>query len=397
MKKRFLIFKTMPKSGEDILSFMTNTDSASINAAEASILSAIESNPSLLNDTEIKAVYDNAKKSGVSSTTSAMVQQNPYSDITPAVQTPATKQNQTQDSTSEYTGGLFFPDDVQIDTNNITPEMLPTSLGFVGIKADSPDWAKDLISKLQAYKEQEEQLVEYKDKVDRIQEDFQRLPNPLLLAIRESLNGNDWRQSVRENDIDYSQSFDSLSDEDKVRVTKKLLPDIEVNGENDALKKAAISLGKNAFDSVKKSMEAELERIKADNEIMSKNYSDSVVSSLDELKSKYKEFADERRIAKIKKALESRDVVNMFYDAKGNARKDAAEKLALVLYGDTIIKRISNKNAARIANEQVANIITAQQTKGAGANGITNINKEDREAELEMFGQKMLDTYKSVY
>lgn len=176
-----------------------------------------------------------------------------------------------------------------------------------------------------------------------------------------------------------------------------MLPDIEVNGENDALKKDAISLGKNAFDSVKKSMEAELERIKADNEIMSKNYSDSVASSLDELKSKYKEFADERRIAKIKKALESRDVVNMFYDAKGNARKDAAEKLALVLYGDTIIKRISNKNAARIANEQVANIITAQQTKGAGANGITNINKEDREAELEMFGQKMLDTYKSVY
>ena len=89
--------------------------------------------------------------------------------------------------------------------------------------------------------------------------------------------------------------------------------------------------------------------------------------------------------------------LRIFYDANGNLLDDAAERVALAIYGKNVVDRAKGIGATKLANDKLAQIVSQQQSKGEGGNGVTNVTRNQEESLLAQSTTRALKMYEQTY
>lgn len=366
---------------------------------EEAIVNLVQMDASMLQDPEVKQVYDailaRQQSPAPAAPNTPPVQQQPA----PAG-TPQQAQQQAHISQEEFVKtGLFFDDKKELDVESINEQNFKSFLPHVGIDASSPEWAKKLISDFYTASKRIEELSSYKEKFEKVDESIKALPTPLMHAIDTALKGSNWREAIQNFDIDYTKDWKDISVEERDRITKRLLPDLAL----DAIDKTspqyhlALNLGKSAYEQHQKSVELEFESQSKRAQETQREYLASVGRSIAALEENYEEFKNKDNLKEVKEILEGRKFASLFYDNKGNLKPDAAEKLAFALYGKNVVSKVKGVAATKLANEKIAQVISGQQTKGGGTNGATSVTGNQEEAMLGQFTERAMSLYQQTY
>lgn len=384
------------------------------------IISAINSNPAMLNDPETKALYDDYMKGGNQQSTQQSTQQQTQ-QVEPAVlpaksniyggQTQQTQQVQQQTQSTPpvqlteeqfVNNSLFFEkkEGEEISFETVTPENLADSINKAfGLDTTKPEWAKSFLKDFHNNTLKVSTLEKTKEKFDKLQEELSIIPTPLMMAMTASIQGKNWREELKNIDIDYSVDFDKLPFEEQARITQRLLPDLVLNidDKESPTFKAQISLGKVAFNNHIKTIEQEREANIERAQRKQTTFKLSIDESIKQLSEKYEEFKSEDNLGEIKKIFSEKKILGLFYDENGNIKKDAAETLAFALYGKNIIKRVKGVEATKIANQKVAELLSSQQSHGVGSLNGNNNNITEPSNEIIDSAERVIMQYKQTY
>lgn len=374
---------------------------------EEALINLIISDPTMLNDPDTKALYDAymAKNNGAQQQQNQQSQQAGVQNQNNQQQQAGAQQqqqNNIQISQEQFVaggGGLFFNTPQSVDLSDVTPENFTQKLNIVGIDSTKPDWAKNILASVIENTKKVKALEEIKTKYEQVDQNIQNLPTPLLHAMDASLRGKDWRKELSNFDIDYRLDFDKMTPEQQLQVTKRLLPEMIID-ETQATSPqylTAINLGKNAFNQHKQSVEAEFLKQQQQAELRNKTYQASVGTSLGKLAENYEEFKEAQNVAEVENILKNKLFLRIFYDANGNLLDDAAERVALAIYGKNVVDRAKGIGATKLANDKLAQIVSQQQSKGEGGNGVTNVTRNQEESLLAQSTTRALKMYEQTY
>lgn len=371
---------------------------------EEAIVNLVQMDSSMLQDPEVKQVYDAI----LARQQSPQQVQNTPPAVNPVQQSAApTQQQQPAGGTPQANisqeeflrKGLFFEDKKELDVESVNEENFKSFLPHVGIDASSPDWAKKLISEFYTASKQIQELSSYKEKFEKVDENIKALPTPLMHAIDSAIKGANWREAIQNFDIDYTKDWKDIEVEERDRITKRLIPDLALDGIDKTSPQyhLALNLGKSAYEQHQKSVELEFESQSKRAQETQREYIASVGRSIAALEENYEEFKNKDNLKEVKEILEGRKFASLFYDNKGNLKPDAAEKLAFALYGKNVVSKVKGIAATKLANEKIAQVISGQQTKGGGTNGATSVTGNQEEAMLGQFTERAMSLYQQTY
>jgi len=375
---------------------MQETDDSQMQA----FISTIESNPGLLADPDTKAVYD----SYIASQKQQQPQQQTPTQNQQQQQAPQQQQQATSVELSEEQflsgpegSGLFTTTAVKPNFEKVNETNFPKAVQQVfGVDTTQPQWMKSFLESAFETKDKVTKLSEVEQKYKAVSEDLERIPPALLTAMQVALKDGDWRKAITNLDVDFTKNFDKLPVEEQARITKRFIPDLSINLDKteDPLFKSALSLGREKYihhqESIRKEAEAQLERAKQEND----KFQVTVKSSVSKLKEKFPNEADEV-FETVEELLSSRQLLaRLFYNEDGSLKPDAAEIATYAKFGKSLYERAQKTTNRKAVNEELANVINTQQSKGGGAS-TPNVTQTQNEQVAQ--GQSILQSYKKTY
>lgn len=274
---------------------------------------------------------------------------------------------------------------------------------YIGKKYSINDYNK-FLSSVDKWRNDSQQYIDMESKHGQLVEGLGSLPQPIKDAIDAYANARDYKKAFTASVplLDYSIDLEEVSKEnvvkfyykEKLDVKKKKLDDGDIYEEdykdyvNDLYDSAS-----RLFRSEKKDWERQRADIVSRDEDRANALKTSANSSVDSLKDKYPNFSS-NELKKIRTRLVQQDLNNLFFDRNGAYKIDAAEKVALTLYGDKIIsalKKQANRDGETKANLDIVNRgKDTIETKGK-SNSVDN--QEAKEAVSYLSGQFNKDPY----
>lgn len=204
------------------------------------------------------------------------------------------------------------------------------------------------------------------EELDGILADLEKAPDPLKAALLAHSNGRDWQDELASyvGRPDFNKSYDNNNTENLVKfyfkddyktLQEQLndgdLDEDDYNKQMKLLQRAVKPLfekDKGVFNDKRAA------HMKAADEF-DKNLRASVNSSVDALKNEFPDFKSSD-IQKLKQALVNGNVNGFFFEKNGTYRKDAAKRLAFVMYGDDLysvaVEKAERKGKSE-ANEEI--------------------------------------------
>jgi hypothetical protein len=180
------------------------------------------------------------------------------------------------------------------------------------------------------------------------------LPQPIKDAIDAFAKAKDYKEAFHNATpkLDFNKDADDFETKvlvghyfkSKIEKQQKKLDDGDIYQDDfdeyvEDLKDSAERL----FRADKKDWDAQRADIVRREEERTTLLKDSAASSVDSLKEKYPNFSN-NELKKIRTRLVQQDINNLFYDRNGKFRQDAAERIALALYGDKLISTLRKKS-----------------------------------------------------
>lgn len=254
------------------------------------------------------------------------------------------------------------------------------------------------------WRNQSQEASKTQDAYQELLDGLGSLPQPIKDAIDAYAKAEDYREAFSGStpSIDFSTEFDEVKKDvmvnhyfkSKVEKQKKKLEDGDIYEEDyneyiDDLHDSA----KRLFKSDKRDFERQRADIVAKEEAKVQSLKTSAVSSVDTLKEKYPNFSS-NELKKIRTRLVNQDLSGLFYDKNGAFKEDAAEKLALALYGDKLISKLTSNAKREGGNEANADIVQRGKKKIVGSKSKQGTNKtEANNAIRHLGGQFTQDPY----
>lgn len=346
----------------DALNSLTNmfVDIAGSNEEERTayreLIQKAISNPSLKEDARYASALGNLKEF-------LNVNLNPYLSATYG------ERQGTPSQRAVFSKESFFGEGEAIDYSKINGDNLKDfAVGVMGLKDDA--FAKDLAEKAYQYDATKEGFDTISEKYENVINLLEEMPLPLRSAVHAFLDGNDWITSLNNASEITDKDFSTIEINKRISLASRLTgltvpEDAEHSSETVKwlLKAGEIEYNKKR-DEITKAINGKA----VNNAEIQTKYNDSVSESISDLKAKYSGDISPSQISKVQKVLKD-GFASLFVDNKGMIKKDAAEKLALALFGGDIIKTKATKVASRISSEREANLITKPQSSGSRVSG----------------------------
>lgn len=235
------------------------------------------------------------------------------------------------------------------------------------------------------WRNQSQKASEFENNYDELVEGLGSLPQPIKDAIDAYANAQDYREAFNHStpSIDFSKDADDLDKEvlvshyfkAKVERQKKKVDDGELYPEEyDEYIEDLYDSAERLFKSDKKDWERERVDYIRQEEERSEALKNSAINSVDSLKNKYPNFSS-NELRKIRTSLVDGGLENLFYDKDGYFKQDAAEKVALALYGDKLIQSFIKEAESKSESKANANIVARGKKKMVGSKYKGGANK----------------------
>ncbi len=254
------------------------------------------------------------------------------------------------------------------------------------------------------WRNQSQKASDYESNYDELVEGLGSLPQPIKDAIDAYANAQDYREAFKQStpSIDFSKDVDDLDKEAvvshyfkaKVEKQKKKVDDGELYPEEyDEYIEDMYDSAERLFKSDKKDWERERVDYIRQEEESNEALKNSAINSVDSLKNKYPNFSS-NELRKIRTSLVDGGLENLFYDKNGVFKEDAAEKVALALYGDKLIQSFIKQAESKSESKANANIVARGKKKMVGSKYKSGANKTDANNAIHhLSGQFNKDPY----
>lgn len=246
-----------------------------------------------------------------------------------------------------------------------TPDKIENIEEYMKKRYATDDPAKFFTS-VDKWRNDSQEKAKVQEELEGILSDLEKAPEPIKAALLAHANGQNWEEALGSyvGRPDFNKAFDNNDSEHLVKfyfkneykslqeqVTKGDLDEEDFEKQVKLLKSAVKPLfekDKGEFNNKRAS------HMKAAEEF-DKNFRASVNGSVEAFKTDFPGFKPSD-LQKIKQALVSGNVNSLFMDKNGMYRKDAAKKIAFVLYGDTLysdaVEKAENRGQSK-ANEVI--------------------------------------------
>lgn len=311
--------------------------------AMSTILSAVKTNPELANDPEIAAVLKMASGEKVEAVKEKPVvaekdNKEPEAKKEAVKEEEATEEVKEEDEEKNASDSNFYK---KVDKDNkVEFGNLDEALEHIKDKYSIDDLGT-FFNSADKWRKGAQDIDETQEKFDDIQNAFSELPEPLFNAFQAWANGKDWTGEVQNAGLlDYKSDFEDYETYDIVNhyFPDEYEEDDFTENSDDATVKRAAKLAKKQYEAEQESFEDQRAEYMRKGEDLQKVLKSSTSSSVDKLRESFPDFSKDA-LKKVKDTMISGDLTSLFFNKDGSYTDDAAEKIALLLYGrDEIIK-----------------------------------------------------------
>lgn len=248
-----------------------------------------------------------------------------------------------------------------------------------------------------------EELTKVKSDYDTLLNDLNSVPDPIKAALSAFANGDDWEDALVKYSgrPDYNKKWEK---EDSTKLVKYYFPEEyksllqkKDNGDfDDEDFKERVDLLRNAtklpFEKDKSGIDKQRAELMKKAEESEKIMKASITGSVDALKTEF-DFS-QSELNKVRQFLVNGDVNSLFYEKNGAYRKDAAKRVAYILYGDTIFEDAveqAEKRGESKANEEIVSRGLKETPDSKAQVNLQKKSEEQAVAHLDFVNNKKKD------
>jgi hypothetical protein len=282
--------------------------------------------------------------------------------------------------------------------DNVTTDKLPdVARDVFGLDVSKPGWLGQMLSDYKEYIGMKEEIPQFRESAMEYESVLTEAPQSIIGALKAWKDGKDYRPFLTDaiKTVTYEKEFSKLTDDEASRAVKELTG---VDMSIDDLKKpenlGILNAARVAFDSKRAVIIKEAQDATDRAESIRSKTSDIAKSSLSELKSKYPGFS-KNDIAKVENVME-KGLGTLFFDKNGLPHKNVAERVAYVLFGESLVQEAKNKGTSQGRTEAALEIASASRSRGFQA-GSANNNNLTNEAQVVENLIKTLAPKKQTY
>jgi hypothetical protein len=262
-------------------------------------------------------------------------------------------------------------------------EMIDLISSKFGVKDPSK-----FFSSVDTWRSQAQEGSEIKKEYDALTNDLQAMPQDIRMMVQMWANGEDYTKALNSSErLDFSDDFKNQNSESLVQhyfgeQYDELISEFEDGGisesEFDNRIKLLASSTKRLFNEDKQALDKEREEFMDRQKSEFQNMKKTALLSVDNLGKAYPDFS-KSEISKIRGLLVEGKVDNLFMNADGTYKEDAAELVAYAMYGKKMldsVKTVAKRQGESEANQKIVDSSPKQLRKLKSSGGGTGLNKE---------------------
>ena len=329
-----------------------STESTSDAEGIATILAAVEANPSLAEDPDIKPILELAGKTTkteevkTETKTEETKTQETKSEAGKTEETKTeetkTEETKTEETKEEKSDSVFFKDEEE-KGEKVELKDLDAFNAHIKEKFSIEDPNK-FFESVDTWRSQAQNAEKSQSELDNITDAFTKMPDALYTAFVNWSKGESWEKAVQGVGVlDFGKAFNEY---DPHTIVNHYLPgdftkeDFTGEEKDSKTVQQAISLAKSRYETDKQAIEGQRATHLEEAEISNELIKTSSASSVENLKKSFPSMG-KTELNKVKSIMAGGDLTGLFFDKEGGYVKDAAEKIAMMLYAK---KDIANAN-----------------------------------------------------
>ncbi len=370
----------------------------------ATILSAVKDNPNLASDPEIAKVLELAggkkveeketkkiesKKESKEEEVEEKKKEEVVEDKKTEKKTEEKKEDEDEKTEQEEdeSSSTFFKKEKESGDKPLEFADLDAANKFVDEKYSIKDM-NTLFKSVDKWRTAAQDTEKTQDKLDDIQKAFDEMPEELFNAFSSWSNGKDWTKDVSGAGVlDYKTDFKDYVEFDIVNhyFPGEYEKDDFTKDSDDATVKRAIKLAEKQYDSERQAFEDKRANLIEDADERKALIKDSSVSSVEKLKETFPDLAKDA-LKKVKDVMSSGDLSSLFFTKKGAYTADAAEKIALMLFGKEEITKANRRT------KKSQEVLKTSVSKGSDKPSVSKTQSQQTQ-----LPEEVADTFKGVF
>jgi hypothetical protein len=262
-------------------------------------------------------------------------------------------------------------------------EMIDLISSKFGVKDPSK-----FFSSVDTWRSQAQEGSEIRKEYDALTNDLQAMPQDIRMMVQMWANGEDYTKALNSSErLDFSDDFKNQTSESLVQhyfgeQYDELISEFEdgdiSESEFDNRIKLLASSTKRLFNEDKQALEKEREEFLERQKSEFQNMKKTALLSVDNLGKAYPDFS-KSEISKIRGLLVEGKVDNLFMNADGTYKEDAAELVAYAMYGKKMldsVKKVAKRQGESEANQKIVDSSPKQLRKLKSSSGSAGLSKE---------------------
>ena len=250
-----------------------------------------------------------------------------------------------------------------------------------------------LINSIGKWRNDSQKAKEFEEKHESLWNDLNALPQDLKQSINAYANGEDYKTAFQSSAtlLDYNKEFKAQNKEelvktyfgDKVKKLNEKLSndDIDEDDFNDRVNDLH-ELTERLYSSDKTQYEKQRAESLRKQEESIEALKNSAISSVDNLKKTFPNFSD-IEFKKIRNRLVNQDLSSVFFDNKGRYKADAAQKIAMALYGDKLLTQLQERAAKEATSKTTQEFVQRGNTEIKSSKTIGSTTSSSLKNEIE--------------
>ena len=262
-------------------------------------------------------------------------------------------------------------------------EMIDLISSKFGVKDPSK-----FFSSVDTWRSQAQEGSEIRKEYEALTNDLQAMPQDIRMMVQMWANGEDYTKALNSSErLDFSDDFKNQTSESLVQhyfgeQYDELISEFEdgdiSESEFDNRIKLLASSTKRLFNEDKQALEKEREEFLERQKSEFQNMKKTALLSVDNLGKAYPDFS-KSEISKIRGLLVEGKVDNLFMNADGTYKEDAAELVAYAMYGKKMldsVKKVAKRQGESEANQKIVDSSPKQLRKLKSSSGSAGLSKE---------------------
>lgn len=262
-------------------------------------------------------------------------------------------------------------------------EMIDLISSKFGVKDPSK-----FFSSVDTWRSQAQEGSEIRKEYEALTNDLQAMPQDIRMMVQMWANGEDYTKAFNSSErLDFSDDFKNQSSESLVQhyfgeQYDELISEFEdgdiSESEFDNRIKLLASSTKRLFNEDKQALDKEREEFLERQKSEFQNMKKTALLSVENLGKAYPDFS-KSEISKIRGLLVEGKIDNLFMNADGTYKEDAAELVAYAMYGKKMlesVKKVAKRQGESEANQKIVDSSPKQLRKLKSSGGNAGLNKE---------------------